>query len=67
MTPIILLFIGGTLEAAFVGDEALLDCLDTAATYEVTAMCVPPTTDLMPYTGARPDGSVRPVSRPEFF
>lgn len=64
MTPIILLFIGGTLEAAFTGDEALLDCLDVAATYETTAMCVPPTADVMPYLGARPDGSVRPMPRP---
>jgi hypothetical protein len=64
MTPIILLFIGGVLEAAFTGEEALLDCLDTAATYETTAMCVPPTADVMPYLGARIDGSLRPKRRP---
>lgn len=67
MTPIILLFIGGTLEAAFTGEEALLDCLDTAATYEAPAMCVPPTADVVPYLGLRPDGSLRPMPRPEFF
>lgn len=64
MTPIILLFIGGVLEAAFTGEEALLDCLDTAATYEAPAMCVPPTADVLPYLGVQPDGSLRPKARP---
>jgi hypothetical protein len=64
MTPVILLFIGGMVEAAFTGDEALLNCLDIASTYEVPAMCVPPTADVVPYLGLQLDGSLRPMPRP---
>lgn len=64
MQAIILLFVGGVLEAAFVGEESLLDCLDTAATYEAPAMCVPPTSDVVPHLGLTPDGSLRPQPRP---
>ena len=64
MMPVILLFVGGLLEAAFVGPEALLDCLDVAATYEDHAMCVPPTSDVAPYLGQRPTGDLRPRPNP---
>ena len=64
MTPIILLFVAGFLEAAFTGEEALLDCLDVAATYEAPAMCVPPTSDVAPYLGQRPTGDLRPRPNP---
>lgn len=65
MQAVILLFIGGILEGAFVGEEALLDCLDTAATYEAPAMCVTPTSDVMPHLGLRLEASIRPRPRPE--
>lgn len=63
MMPVILLFVGGVLEAAFVGQEALLDCLDVAASYEEYAMCVPPTSDVAPHLGL-PMVSQRPQPNP---
>ena len=63
MTPVILLYIAANLEGVFLGEGALAACVDVAATYEQPGMCVPPTSEAVPYLGLEPDGSVRPKAR----
>ena len=63
MTPVILLYVAATLEAVFTGEGAMGACLDLAATYEQPAMCVPPTSEAMPYLGMELQASIRPKAR----
>lgn len=63
MTPVILLYVAASLEAVFTGEGALAACLDTAATYEAPAMCVPPTSDALPHLGVELQTSIRPKAR----
>lgn len=67
MEAVIILYVLGTglPEAIYVGEGGLPACLQDALTYEVPVVCVPPTSENLPYFGLEMTSSPRPKQRPE--
>lgn len=65
MREIIFLYLLATGEpdAIYMGETALLACMESAKTYEVDVACTPPDSSARPYLAVPLTTSPRPVSR----